>query len=324
MAAKRANTAVGVACAAAMTLSAPTGTAWAADLFIGTGGKTGVYFQVGRAICRIVERAISGIDCRALESEGSFDNVAELANAAVEFGIVRSDVQFHAGNKSGPFEFVGIDLGHLRAVFSVHSEPFTIVARRDSNVMTLDDLPGKRVNIGNPGSGQRATMEAVMDAKGWSKDVFQLVTELPASQQSLALCHGRVQAAVYTVGHPDDSVARAARLCDSVIVEVTGPEIDRLVTENPYYAHARISGGTYPGNPESVETFGVKATLMTSADVGADTVYAVVGAVFDNLDAFKRMHAAFGPLRPESMAGEGLSAPLHEGAERYFREHGLM
>ncbi len=324
MAARRASTAAGAVCAAAMTLSVPVGTAAAADLFIGTGGKTGVYFQVGRAICRSVERAAAGAACRALESEGSFDNVVELANAAVDFGIVRSDVQFHAGNGSGPFEYVGIDLGNLRAVFSLHPELFTVVARRDSNIAALDDLPGKRVNIGNPGSDQRAAMDAVMDAKGWSKDVFALATELPASQQSLALCHGRVQAMVHATGHPDAAVARAVELCDSAVVAAAGPEIDGLVAENPYYVRARVPGGTYAGHPEPVESFGVRVTLMTSADVDADTVYAVVAAVFGDLDRFRRMHPAFGPLHPDSMAREGLSAPLHEGAERYFRERGLL
>ena len=324
MAARRASTAVSAICAAAITLSILIGTAAAADLFIGTGSKAGVYFQVGRAICRIVERSVSELGCRVLESEGSFNNVVELANVAMDFGIVQSDVQLHAANKSGPFEFVGIDLTNLRAVFSVHSEPFTVVARRDSDILKLDDLLGKRVNIGNPGSGQRATMEAVMDAKSWNKDMFQLATELPASQQSLALCHGRVQAMVYTVGHPNDSIARATELCDSVIVEVKGPAIDKLVTENPYYAYARIPGEMYPGNPESVETFGVKATLMTSSDMDTDTVYAVVKAVFDNLDKFKKMHPAFDLLHPKFMMSEGLSAPLHEGAVRYFREQGLM
>ena len=229
MTAQRVSTAVGAICAAAMVLSSPIGVATAADLFIGTGSKTGIYFQVGRAICRIVERSITDVGCRAIESEGSVKNIVELASAAMEFGVVQSDVQFHAVNKSGPFEFVGIDFSNLRAMFSLHSEPFTLVARRDSGIRKIDDLVGRRVNIGNPGSGQRATMEAVMAAKGWTKDIFQLATELPAAQQSLALCHGRVQAMVYTVGHPNESITKATELCDSVIVEVTGSEIDKLV-----------------------------------------------------------------------------------------------
>ena len=324
MAAQRVSTAAGAICVAAMVLSGPINSARAADLFIGTGSTTGVYFQVGRAICGIVKRSITDLGCRAVETEGSTSNVADLASGTLDFGVVQSDVQFHAVNKSGPFEFVGIDFSNLRSVFSLHSEPFTLVAHRDSGIRKLDDLVGRRVNIGNPGSGQRATMEAIMAAKGWTKDIFQLATELPAAQQSLALCHGRVQAMVYTVGHPNDSITKATQLCDSVIVEVTGPEVDRLVASNPYYSYAWIPGGMYVGNTESTKTFGVKAIFMTSADVDADTVYAVVKSVFDNLKRFKRMHPTFAQLEMISMTKEGLSAPLHEGAARYFRQRRLM
>lgn len=323
MAATRTCTSLSAICAAVMAFLGPVGSATAADLLIGTGGKTGIYFQVGRAVCRVVERSNPDVSCEALESEGSFSNVVEMANAAMDFGIVQSDVQFHAANKTGPFEFVGVDLSSLRAVFSVHAEPFTVVARRDSGIEKLEDLKGRRVNIGNPGSGQRATMEAVMTAMGWTKSDFLLATELPASQQSLALCHGRVQAMVYTVGHPDQSVAKASELCDSFIVDVTGPAIDKLVASNPFYAHAWIPGGMYAGNPKTAKTFGVKATFMTTTDVDADTVYAVVKSVFDNLDRFKRMHPAFTRLELMRMTRDGLSAPLHEGAVRYYRDRGL-
>jgi TRAP transporter TAXI family solute receptor len=163
-----------------------------------------------------------------------------------------------------------------------------------------------------------------MAAKGWEKSDFQLVEELPADQQSLALCHGRVHAMVYTVGHPNESIAKAAGLCDAVIVEVSGPTIEGLVNDHPYYAHAVIPGGTYQGNPDDVSTFGVRATIVSSADVPADTIYSVVKAVFDNLDQFKKMHPSFGNLKPDGMVRDGLSAPIHEGAARYFKERGLL
>ena len=192
MAVRRATTAVSVIGAAATSLLVPISATGAAELFIATGSKAGVYFQTGRAICRMVKRFVTGLGCRAIESEGSFANVVQLASAAVEFAVVQSDVRFHAVNKSGPFEFVGIDLSSLRAMFSLHAEPFALVARRDSGIRKFDDLAGRRVNISNPGSGQRTTMEAITAAKGWTKDLFQLATELPTAQQSLALCHGRV------------------------------------------------------------------------------------------------------------------------------------
>lgn len=163
-----------------------------------------------------------------------------------------------------------------------------------------------------------------MAAKGWKKEDFLLAEELPAAQQSLALCHNRVQAMVYTVGHPNASVGQVTGLCDAFILSVGGPEIDKLVAENPYYAHVTIPGGMYPENEDPVRTFGVKATVVTSADVPSELIYAIVKAVFDNLDQLRKMHPVFGGLEAKEMTREGLSAPLHEGAARYFEEKGLM
>ena len=310
--------------ASAATL-AVAGPARSVEITIGTGSRAGVYFQVGRALCRLVNAGAQehGVTCDALSTAGSILNLGLVRGGALQLGVAQSDWQYHAFKGTSRFSSAGPD-ADLRALFSVHGEPFTVVARWDSGIRTFDDLKGKRVNIGNPGSGQRATMEVVMEAKGWDKSVFSLANELPASQQSLALCHDRVQAMVYSVGHPNVSVGQAAGLCDAVIVEVKGPVIDKLVDENPFYAYTQIPGGIYTGNLDPVTTFGVKATVVSSAAVDADTIYSIVKAVFDDLDKFKRMHPAFGNLEPEQMIRDGLSAPLHEGAERYFKEQGLM
>ncbi len=313
--------AAAIACALG-TFTTPR--AVADEVIIGTGSTEGVYYQVGRAICRLVTRNAPGLDCSALPTDGSLFNLSNVRGGAIEFGLAQSDWQYHAYNHSGPFEFMDDTYENLRALFSVHSEPFTVVARRDSGIRSLDDLRGRRVNIGNPGSGQRATMEVVMAAKGWSRDDFLVAQEYNAAEQSLALCNDRIEAMVYTVGHPNASVSKATGLCDAQLVDVKGPEIDKLVMENPYYAYALIPGGIYASSPEAVTTFGVKATVVSSADTDAETVYAVVKAVFDNFEQFKRMHPAFGTLEPSKMMTEGLSAPLHEGAQRYFQEQGLM
>ncbi len=296
----------------------------AAEITIGTGSPSGVYYQVGKAICRLVNAGSQehGVTCRSISTPGSISNLKDIRDDDLQLAVAQSDWQFHASKGSGPFADAGADK-NLRALFSVHGEPFTVVARRDSGILTFDDLKGMRVNVGNPGSGQRATMETVMAAKGWDMSVFALANDLPASQQALALCHDRVQAMVYTVGHPNASVAQAAGLCDARIVEVSGPAIDKLVAENPYYAYTEVPGGIYPGNPEPVATFGVKATVVTSAQLDEATAYTVVKAVFDNLRDMRKMHPAFGNLQPEDMVSEGLSAPLHDGALRYFSEKGL-
>ena len=297
----------------------------AAEVTIGTGSSSGIYYQAGRSICRLVNAGTDehGIICGPKTSPGSIDNLEKIRTGALEIGLAQSDWQYHAYKGSAKFGTAGPD-SNLRSLFSLHGEPFTVVARADSGIRTFDDLPGKRVNIGNPGSGQHATMEVVMAAKGWDKSVFSLANELPASQQAMALCQDRIQALIYTVGHPNPSVEHATSVCQGRIVEVTGPEIDRLIDDYPFYAHVQVPGGLYPANPDSVSTFGVKATVVASSTLDPDTVYQVVKAVFENLERLREMHPAFANLNPIKMVTEGLSAPLHDGARRYYLERGWI
>jgi len=292
---------------------------------IGTGGVTGVYYPTGGAICRLVNkgRKEHGIRCSVESTGGSIYNINTIRAGELEFGVAQSDWQYHAYNGTSKFEEQGAFEG-LRAVFSVHPEPFTVVARADAGVTTFDDLKGKRVNIGNPGSGQRGTMEVLLEAKGWTTDDFELATELKAAEQSAALCDNQIDAMVYTVGHPSGSIQEATTACDSVLVSVNGPTIEKLVAENSYYRKATIPGGMYRGNDADVDTFGVGATFVTSADVSEEAVYTVVKSVFDNFEDFKKLHPAFANLDPKEMATAGLSAPLHPGAAKYYKEQGWI
>jgi len=296
----------------------------AQEILIGTGSKSGVYYQVGRAICRLISGNISGLSCKPMETAGSVSNVANVAGGSLEIGIVQSDIQHHAIHRSGPYQFVDTPHDNVRALFSLYTEPFNLIARTDSGINGLDDLQARRVNIGNSGSGQRATMEVVMRAKGWTSNDFQLATELPASQHSIALCHNRVQALVYMVGHPNFSIAKVIKLCDARLVDVDGETIDRLVAQNPFYAYTQIPADTYAGMNGPVRTFGTLATVVSSEDVDEQLVYDIVRTVFENLDRFKRMHKAFHELDPKTMISNGLAAPLHAGAERYYREQGWL
>jgi len=291
---------------------------------IGTGGQTGVYFVVGQSICRLVNRntAESGLRCTAPSTGGSIANINAIAAGDMDMGVAQSDWQFHAFNGSSEFE--GNAMPDLRAVFSVHGEPFTVVARADAGITDFSDLQGKRVNVGNPGSGQRATMEVVLNALGWSIDDFSLASELAPAEQAAALGDNNVDAIIYTVGHPNGSIQEAASTTDTVLVPVTGPEIEALIADNPYYAAATIPGGMYDGSPNDTTTFGVKATFVTNANVPDEVVYEVVKAVFDNFDRFKGLHPAFANLNQEEMISAGLSAPLHPGAEQYYREQGWI
>ncbi len=314
-----------MAAAAALTLVA--GAVQAEDKFItiGTGGQTGVYFVVGQSICKLVNRGTAehSLKCTAPSTGGSIANINAIKAGDQDMGVAQSDWQYHALNGTSKFEESGAFPG-LRAVFSVHPEPFTVVARSDSGIKTFDDLKGKRVNIGNPGSGQRGTMEVIMNAKGWSMDDFALASELKSAEQSQALCDNKVDAIIFTVGHPNGSIQEATTSCDAIVVPVTGAEIDALIADNPYYSAATIPGGMYNGTDSDVDTFGVRATFVSSDAVDEETIYQVVKAVFENMNRFKKLHPAFEVLVPEEMVSAGLSAPLHPGAAKYYKEKGLI
>ncbi len=292
---------------------------------IGTGGVTGVYYPTGGAIARLVNKGkkVHGLRATVESTGGSVYNLNAIAAGELDMGVAQSDWQYHAYNGTSKFKEQGPNK-KLRAVFSIHSEPFTVVARADSGIKTFTDLKGKRVNIGNPGSGQRGTMEVVMEALGWTKKDFKLASELKSAEQSKALCDNKIDAMVFTVGHPSGSIKEATTSCDSVMVSVEGPEIDKIVADNSYYKKAFVPGGMYKGTDADTNTFGVAATFVTSSDVPEETIYQIVKAVFENFDQFKKLHPAFATLDKKAMTSEGLSAPLHDGAARYYKEAGLM
>lgn len=292
---------------------------------VGTGGVTGVYYPTGGAICRLVnkDRKMHGIRCSAESTGGSVYNINTVRAGELEFGVAQSDWQYHAYRGTSKFADQG-KFSDLRAVFSVHPEPFTLIVRKGSGIRKFEDLKGRKVNVGNPGSGQRATMEVVMSAFGISMNDFSLAAELKGSEMAQAICDGKIKAMIYTVGHPAASVTEAASSCDVELASVSGAPINKLVADNSFYRVATIPGGMYAGSPNDTRTFGVGATVITSADVPDKVVYTVVKAVFDNFADFKKLHPAFRNLDEKQMISDGLSAPLHAGAVKYYKERGWM
>ena len=293
---------------------------------IGTGGPTGVYFVAGNAICRMVQKAASkkktGLRCSAPSTGGSVYNINAIRSNDLDIGVAQSDVQLHAYRGTGKFE--GRKFDKVRALFSVHAEPFQIIVGKNSGINSWADLKGKRVNIGNPGSGQRGTFEALMLAYNIDGSYFGSVTELTSTEQSKALCDGNIDAYGYTVGVPNAGVAQAADGCGARIITLNGKTVDRLVADNPYYAYSKIKKGTYTTISKDVNTFGVMATIVASADTDNNTVYEIVRAVFENLADFRKLHPAFKNLDEKKMISDGLSAPLHPGAVKYYKEKGWI
>ena len=317
----------GAAAAAALAsaLAAPAAFAQQKFMTVGTGGVTGVYYAAGGAICRLVnkDRAKHGIRCSVESTGGSVFNVNTIKAGELDLGFAQSDVQFNATKGLNQFKDAGA-YGDLRAVFSVHPEPFTVVARKEAGVKSFADFKGKRFNVGNPGSGTRASMEEMLGAMGWKLGDFSLASELKADEHGPALCDGKIDGFFFAVGHPSANIQDPTTSCGAQLVALTGPAVDKLVADKPFYAKATIPGGLYPNNPNPVQTYGVTATVVASSKTSADTVYQVTKAVFDNFDEFKKLHPALANLKPEDMIKNGLSAPLHEGAVKYYKEKGWI
>ena len=311
--------------AAAMIATAPAAFAQQQFVSIGTGGVTGVYYPTGGAICRLVNknRKEHGIRCSVESTGGSIYNINTIRSGELEFGVAQSDWQYHAYNGTSKFKDAG-PFKDLRSVFSVHPEPVTILARRDAGIKNITDIPGKRFNIGNDGSGTQGTWQVIEETMGWKRSDLALATKMKSAETAGALCDGKIDGYFWLVGHPSGLTQETVASCDAVIVPAVAPEITALVESKPYYRFATIPGGMYPGNPDDIQTFGVGATFVTSANVSEEAVYQVAKAVLGNLDAFRKLHPAFANLKAEEMIRDSLSAPLHKGAIRAYKELGLM
>ena len=313
--------------AAALALALPHGSAVAQQKFItiGTGGVTGVYYAAGGAICRLMnkDRAKHGIRCSVESTGGSVFNINTIRAGELDFGVAQSDWQYHATKGTKVFDKDG-PLKELRAVFSVHPEPFTVLARKEANVTKFEDFKGKRFNVGNPGSGTRASMDELLSGMGWTAASFGLASELKADEHGAALCDNKIDGFFYGVGHPSANIQDPITTCGAKLVPLTGPTIDKLVAGAPYYAKVNIPGGLYAGNANPVPTYGVLATFVTSSKVADATVYELVKAVFENFDEFKKLHPAFANLDPKNMVKDGNSAPMHPGAVKYYKEKGWL
>lgn len=292
---------------------------------IATGGVNGVYYPTGGAICYLVNQ-IPGVDkisCEIKSTPGSIYNLNALHNFDVDLAVVQSDWQHHAYYGTSN-RYKDKQKPYLRSLFSVHAEPFTVLAREDANIESFEDIKGKRVNIGAPNSGQRATMEMLLDLYGWQYQDFASVKELTPSEQAQALCDKKVDVIVYVVGHPNSSIKEATSACQTKLIDVKGEKLDQLVAEHRYYHTTSIPGGMYRANPKQVDTFGVGATVLTRSELPEHVAYEVVKSVFENHETFIGLHPAFKKLTKQSMVEQYISIPLHPGAIRYYKEIGLL
>lgn len=288
-------------------------------IVIGTGGKAGVYYPTGVAICNAVKNEMNNtIPCVAEPSGGSVDNIDRMRTGKANFAIVQADTLFYAANGYGHFKETGA-FPRFRTVLSLYTEVFTILARKDAGIKTFDDLKGKRVNIGNPGSGQHISMELLMKYKGWTNKDFAKAYELTSSQISGALCDNKVDAIAYVIAHPNESMKRAASECETVLVDVMGPAVTKMVEKFPYLERTTIRGGTYPGSNENTRTFGIKANLVSTLDTSPALVFDLVRSLsYDHTD-FLFSHPAFKSLSRQNLWPSDEIVPVHFGSAKFYK-----
>jgi len=290
-------------------------------LSLGTGGVTGVYYPAGGAICRLVNltRRDHGIRCAVESTGGSFSNIERVRNRDLDMGIAEAGFLYRAANAEPANQ-----RRKLRSLFSLYTEYFTILARTDSEIRSFKDIEGKRVSIGKPGSAQRLMFDMLLAVNDKRAEGLVTPVELEAAGQAKALCSGQIDVMLYTVGHPSGAAREATRDCSSHLISLQGAAADKLVQDNPWLYWAEIPGGTYPGNPQTTRTLGLRATVFASEQLSDDQAYALVKAVFLQIDQLTQMHPAFSALNPKEMAQGPFPAPLHPGAKRYFLEAGLI
>lgn len=295
-------------------------------LIIGTGGPTGVYYPTGRIISRMVNRSSADHDLRLVveSTPGSVFNLNGVLKGDLDLGVVQSDLQYQAWKGLAEWRKSGPQAG-LRSIFSIHSETFFLVAAGDSSIRAYVDLKGKSVAVGAPGSGQRQNLIDILAEYGLTHDDFALAEPAPAAESPRMLSQGRVDAFVYTVGNPAKMITEATQGRRPVrFVPVDSDRLAALIERHPYYVRADIPIAFYRRalNKKDVPTFAVKATLVCRADLPVENVYRITKAVFENFEAFKAGHPAFSTLTKAQML-QGLTAPLHPGALKYYREAGL-
>lgn len=290
---------------------------------IGTGGVTGTYYPTGAAVCKLVNKYKKNtkIRCSVESTGGSVYNINTLKNSELDFGIAQSDIVYQASK--GIKKFKDEKVENLRSVMAIYPELFTLVTRKDANINKIMDIKNKKINLGNPGSGNEATSLALFNAIGLKKSDLSFAGALKASKMPDALIDNKIDGYFYMVEHPTANIKDAANSVDVKITAITGEKVDTFVKANPYFVKADVPGGIYKNNPTATSTFGVKAVLVSTSDVSNNTVFTVVKAILENFDTFKKLHPAYANITKKSLL-DGLMAPIHDGAKEYYKKVGLI
>lgn len=294
---------------------------------IGTASVSGLYYATGGAICKFLQKSraydnTKNLYCSVQSTPGAMYNLNALRNHDLEIAIAQGDWEYNAVKGINTFKAFGPMLG-LRSIISTHKEGFTVLVRKSSNINNFDDIRGKIVNIGAPGTGVRGTMENVMQIKNWTKADFKLATELNSGEQAQALCDGKIDVMLNVIGHPNGLFQEATATCESKFIPLDKETLEKLINEFNYYSYYEIPGKIYMGNEEATPTIAVQSSFYTLADTPDSEVYDIIEAVFDNFTTLKNLHPAFYNLTKADLVPKTLS-PIHEGALKYYKRVGLI
>lgn len=295
------------------------------DLLLGS-GETGSFSHfTARTICRIINRHAEDIHCKLVPAPDDVYNLTNLQGGSLDIVLIDSLMLHDAVGKTGYFEFMDIRYDNLRTVIPLYDVPIVLVVRRDAQIHSLEELKGKRINAGAPRSLEHLAMDTIMEAKNWSEKDFGLIQELPASQSqdTMAFCHGNIQALVHIGIHPDPSLRQLFRLCSGGLLNMQDPDIEKRVNTHPAFLKTVIAGDTYSSQPDAVITFGTRMLLVASGDLDEQTVYQITAALYRHQKTLARAHPALSEIGSKSLETQAIGIPLHPGAVKYFKEKGL-
>jgi len=290
---------------------------------IAAGWVTGAYFPMAGAISRIAWKHLKeqGIKVTAESSGASVANAKLIGQGDTDFAILQNDIASYAHfGKEGMFDEA---VKNLLGVCTLFPEHVQLVSRKDSKIMSVADLKGKKVAIGPVGSGTAENAKQILEAWGLKVEDLAKAEQLTASQSADYIKDGRLDAAFFTVAVGAAVIMDTSLIVDTAIVPIEGPKADELIAKYPFYAKQVVNGGTYKGNDKDVNTVSVMAMLSARADLEADIVYAIVNAMYSDLEQLRKAHDKFKGIKMEDgLVGMGI--PLHPGAEKYFKEKGIL
>lgn len=294
-------------------------------IYIGTGSVQGVYFPIGGVICRLFNRYTvnHNIRCTLESTGGSINNLVQLRDGGFDIVVAQSDWQYYAYTGTSAFEKYGAN-DALRSVFALEADPLALFVKKDSPISHFDDLANRTVSFGYSRSLQHRIMDHYLELKGWTEEKFQQMVLMSDAKQGGAVCSGQVDAILLLSSSSYDSLANIPADCELKLIPINDETVAKVIAKYPYYRLGKIPSSMTLGGTEDVASFGLGATFVAMESTSPKAVYNVVKEIVENFADFKSLHPSLQMMRPEELPKAGLTAPLHPGAIRYYREARLM